>query len=441
MGSGDNVLVAGRAWNQYLFAVVGLVVSVALVLLAVVDLRRGFLLGSYWAVTPYYAFHPVQVVLLVVGLVGGYLAWRRLRSLEEAGLSVMAPGAIKLLIVTLGLMLVVDLFTYRGVAAARAALAGRLSAGWLDAFGVQGVLRPVALSLSYWVTVWHATLLGILLAGLAATAFSLYRPKGLAKRGILGSLLGAVYALPQPFCSCCASAMVPSLVKWGASRYFSLAFLSGAPMLNLTTLILAVLLLPAPYSLTRILAGVGVAVAGSYVVGRLAESWPSPVAPRQPGRALKAVEWYLDRMQLRGLLEARPPQLVSDFVATWLRTSLHIGLVLVPTLALGSVVTAAVVQVLPPAVGNNLLGVAAAAVTGTLIMVSTWTEIPVALQLINSGLTAPAATVLVTMPPVSVPCLVVLGAALGRWRESVLYALFTAFAGLLVGLLFLLLGV
>jgi uncharacterized membrane protein YraQ (UPF0718 family) len=441
MDSGARGLAVERAGGRYVLLVAGLLVGTALALLALVDFRRGFLMGAYWASTPYFAFHPVQLLLFVLGCAVGYLSWLGLRATEAISAYRYGSGYLRSLILILGLMLVVDLFTYRGVAAARAAMAGKLSAGWLDAFGVQGWLRPVALSLSYLATVWHATLLGILLAGLAATSFSVYRPGGLSKRGLLGSLFGALYALPQPFCSCCASVIVPSLTKWGASRYFSLAFLSGAPMLNISTLILAVLLLPLPYAVTRLLAGVVVAVLVSYVVARIAERWPAPTVVQDRTRLVRAVDWYLDRVQLRRVLADRPPGTVAEFVSAWLRASWRIGIVLVPTLLIGSVVTSAVVQLLPPVVGNNWLGVVAAAVTGTLIMVSTWTEIPVSIQLINAGLTAPAATVLVTMPPVSVPCLLVLGAALGRWREAVLYAVFTAAAGILAGGLFLALGV
>ncbi len=419
-----------------------LVVGVALALLAVVDFRRGFLLGNYWTVTPYFAFHPAQVLLFAVGAAGAWTAWVRLRALEASGRAGFVAGYVRFLAVALVLLLIVDLFTYRGVAAARAAVAGKLSAGWLDAFGVTGWLRPVALTLSYLATVWHATLLGTLLAGLAAAAFSLYRPRGLSRRGLLGSLLGTVYALPQPFCSCCAAVIVPSLTRLGASSYFSLAFLAGAPMLNLTTLILAVLLLPGPYALTRVAAGAFVAVLGSYLVARAAERWPAAAGFGGEGRVLRTIQRYSELVQLGRLrkLQEQPPRWPSEFVAAWLRASLYIGATLVPTLVVGMLVTSAVVGLLPPAVGNNLLGVAAASVAGTLLMVSTWTEIPVALQLINSGLTAPAAVVLVTMPPVSVPCLLVLGGALGRWREAVLYAVFTAVLGLLVGSLFLLLG-
>ena len=98
-------------------------------------------------------------------------------------------------------------------------------------------------------------MLGILISGLALIAmpqaFRLY----LTRRGFTGSLAGAVCAVPQPYCSCCSSTMAPSLVRLGASTQFVLAFVIGAPMLNVTTIVLALAMLPTPFAVIRIGAG------------------------------------------------------------------------------------------------------------------------------------------------------------------------------------------
>ncbi len=434
--------VAAKAADwRYVFLLTVTLASIAAVLLALVDFRRGFLLPSYLAVTPYFAFHPAQILLTILGLTGGYLSWRGLSSWEAEHCLSGVDGYLKAFIAVLTVLLVADLFTYRGVAAARAALSGKLSASWLEAFGIQGPLRPVALALSYLATVWHATLLGVLIAGLAATVLARFRPTLMAKKGFAATLMGGLYALPQPFCSCCASAIVPSLASRGASSYFMLAFLVGAPMLNLTTLILAAVLLPSPYAILRIVAGIGMVALVSYAVARLAEKWPLAALPPSSSwlsSISRVVERYFELLQLRRILPQEAALTPSQLVRQWLRTSLWIGIILVPTLFIGSVLTSAVVQVLPSAVGNNWLGVVAAALAGTLLMVSTWTEIPVALQLLQAGLKAPAAVVLVTMPPLSVPCLLVLAGTLGRFREAIIFALTVFVLGLVAGGLFLL---
>lgn len=327
-----------------------------------------------------------------------------------------------------------------GVPATRATLAGKLGAGWLEAFGVTGWLRPVALAVSYLVTVWHATFLGVLFAGLALMVLPRYLRSFFTRTGLGGSLFGALFALPQPFCSCCASVIAPTLVRRGASRHFSLAFVVGSPMLNVTTLILAVLLLPAPYGLTRILAGVVLTVAATYAVAWLTERWENSTGISQSRLSRWVSRWvdlYFRAFRLEELVEMRPLNTPGTFLLVWFYASGRIALFLVPTLLFWSIVTALLVQVLPSSFGNNLPTVVLAAVAGTLLMISTWTEIPVALQLIQAGLTGPAATLLVVLPPVSLPCLMLLGGAIGRFRVVALLGLIVVVAGIVAGAAFL----
>ena len=127
----------------------------------------------------------------------------------------------------------------------------------------------------------------------------------------------------------------------------------------------------------------------------------------------------------------------GSIVTAWGRASLRLAVVLVPTLFIWSVITAAIVQLLPSVFGNNLIGVVLAAITGTLLMISTWTEIPVALQLIQSGLTGPAATLLVVLPPLSLPCVMLLGGSLGRFSSLIMLALGVMLSGIIAGVIFL----
>ena len=70
-------------------------------------------------------------------------------------------------------------------------------------------------------------------------------------------------------------------------------------------------------------------------------------------------------------------------------------------------------------------------------MISTWSEIPIALQLIQSGFNGPAAAMLVVLPPVSLPCLMLLGGTLNRFRLVALLAIAVALVGIVTGILFL----
>jgi uncharacterized membrane protein YraQ (UPF0718 family) len=146
---------------------------------------------------------------------------------------------------------------------------------------------------------------------------------------------------------------------------------------------------------------------------------------------------YIGLFNIDALVSDRKTDTPAELVSTWLYASARLALVIVPTLFLWSIVTAIIVQVLSSSIGNNLPSVVVMAITGTLLMISTWTEIPVALQLIQSGFTGPAATMLVVLPPVSLPCLMMLSGSLGKFRVTVLLGLAVVVAGIVVGMLFL----
>jgi uncharacterized membrane protein YraQ (UPF0718 family) len=124
-------------------------------------------------------------------------------------------------------------------------------------------------------------------------------------------------------------------------------------------------------------------------------------------------------------------------VATWLATSGRIALLTVPAMVIFSTATAAIIQVLPDSYGNNGASVLLAAVAGTFLMVPTWTEIGVSRQMLEAGLTGPAATVLVVLPAVSLPSLLIIGGAVRRLRTVALLALAVIALGAIAGFILL----
>jgi uncharacterized membrane protein YraQ (UPF0718 family) len=374
----------------------------------------------------------------LVGMVACYRAVERGETTRGRGLA-RYVGPLTLVILAI---LVCDLFIYRGVPAARAMAAGRVGADWLLAFGVTGWKRPFAQATSFLLTVWHATMLGILISGLTLSLLPAYLERWHKRAGLTGSVCGAVLALPHPFCSCCASVMAPSLARRGASTAFMLAFVVGAPMLNVTTIVLALALLPPPFALTRIGAGVVVTVLVTNLAARLADgtTWTqggsSTIAPPTgPFRRLTAA--YLrvfDRLE-GGITS--PVNTSGELLRAWMRASGRIALLLVPALWLWSVLASAIFDALPATFGNNLPSVVMAAVAGTFFMISTWSEIPMALQLIQAGSSAPAAALLVVLPAISLPCMMFLGASVRRFRAIAFLAAGVIVSGIIVGSVFL----
>jgi uncharacterized membrane protein YraQ (UPF0718 family) len=62
---------------------------------------------------------------------------------------------------------------------------------------------------------------------------------------------------------------------------------------------------------------------------------------------------------------------------------------------------------------------------------------PGSLQLIQSGFIGPAATMLVVLPPVSLPCLMLLSGSLGKFRVTLLLGLAVIVVGIIAGAIFL----
>jgi len=210
-------------------------------------------------------------------------------------------------------------------------------------------------------------------------------------------------------------------------------------MLNITTIILEFTLLPLRFAILRTVAGILLPTVVTYVVARVVERWQKPalIVPMDRDRAVRWVDRYMQLFNVDALIENRRLDKPGSILTAWWRASGKLALILLPTLFLWSVITSAIVQLLPPAFGNNFFSVVLAAIGGTILMISTWTEIPVALQLIHSGFTGPAATVLVVLPPLSLPCVMLLGGALRRFGSVVLLALAVMISGIAAGIIFL----
>jgi uncharacterized membrane protein YraQ (UPF0718 family) len=422
---------------SYQVFVAGAVTFLALTLLTVLDVRRGFLFQTYPLRTFFGVFAPIHAVMLAAGAGGMLACYRGAKDREP---SAPVTPSVAGLAIAIFAMLVVDLFAYRLVPATRSIAAGRVGADWLDAFGATGWMRPFAQATSFLLNVWHATMLGILISGLTLATQPLWLGRYYSRPGVVGSLFGAAFALPHPFCSCCSSVMASSFARRGASTSFLLSFVIGAPMLNITTVVLALALLPAPFAVTRIVAGLVVTILVTYTAARIADAWDRP----QARTSVQRTHWWLPfaaflRTRQEWIADATrvAPVTPAQLLGAWFGSSGRIALLLVPTLWIWSVVAAGIFQVLPSAFGNNFPSVVLAAVAGTFFMISTWSEIPMALQLIQSGVDAPAAALLVVLPAISLPCMILLGDALHRFRVVALLSAGVMLVGILAGTMFL----
>ncbi len=434
--------------RSYIVALVGFFASVGLLLLTVVEMRRAFLfpLSNYLKIGAPSSILYVDIrhlPLIALAAIGAWLSFRYLTRTEKdfkAG-GIDLSGLTRLLGVLLLGLLMIDLFIYRGVPASRIMAAGKTSVGQVIPLGIfGGWLRPLGEGINYMALVWHATVLGILIGALFLTLAVPLLKSWLGGNGFRSHLAGAFLAIGHPFCSCCAAPIGASLYRAGASLGPTLAFVVSSPMLNVTGLILAITLLPTDFALLRVGGGLVVGVLVTYLVSAISPArvkeepkigYPNLLLVLSSRMVDTFSRWFRFEVSLEGGAFDSP----GAFIATWLRVAWRLGRVVVPVLFVGSVATSAIVMALP-APANGPLGVVAAAAFGTLLMVPTWTELPIAIGLIQEGLPGPAAALLVTLPAVSVPCLAIIGAGTANYRAALLLAALVFGIGVLAGIWF-----
>lgn len=451
----------GMALFGYLSYLGGLLLSFALALMVLMDMRKGFLFPRYVLKTPWINLHPHQIWLLIIGIGGAFLCHRLLRMSEERGemdeeqrrvLARLTSAAVFALLTGTLIVLI------RGLGMVRVLNTGKLAIGALGLGSAQlwataelmpvkdapYLLKPLAVTVNYLALVWDATIIGMLLAGLTVTAFPLYFNRLLAGRGgrLRQMLGGLVYGIPQPFCSCCASPISATLYKSTGSVAASVAFLLTSPTLNISTLILAAVLLPVPFAALRIAGGLLFVFSVASLAARLGEKAVREADGERPpaeGRFLTFINKVFNRYCNLFHFESaeRSAQSPAVLLSSWLANSWREFKVVYPTMIVGGLVAGAIVTFFPVVFSNDVGGVVRAALLGTLLMVGTWTEIPVTSVLAGQGLSGPAAALLVTLPTVSLPCLLIFGGALRNARIAVLLGAATFIFGVAAGVFFL----
>ncbi len=444
--------------SNYVLYLTGFLFFLAFLFFCIMDVRRGFLFKSYILKTTWINYNHHQLWIIAVVVSGLLFFHRLLKGAENRGEVNESQSRIlaKVTAFTIfGILATTLVFIYRGVAMVRILGEGKMS---IPALGLSPaqlhgskelipfdttlfLLKPVAVAINYMSLVWGATTLALLLAGFAATVIPLYFSRLFTSRGSgkLRPLIGGmIYGIPQPFCSCCAAPISATIYKSGGSIAASVAFLLTSPTLNITALILSVSLLPPPYAILRIVGGGIFVFSAAYMAAVLAERLPKEDEQQPPGRILSFVyrvfNRYCNLFQIESMDRSYPTPI--SIIRGWMSNSWSAAKVVVPTLLLGGILAGIVVVFLPMVFSNNVGGVLLASFLGTPLMIATWTEIPVASVLASQGLSGPAAALLVTLPVVSLPCLLIFGGALRSGKIAALLGLATFLFGVTAGLLF-----
>jgi uncharacterized membrane protein YraQ (UPF0718 family) len=272
-------------------------------------------------------------------------------------------------------------------------------------------------SAAYFRAVWQAMVLGLLLGSAVQVLLPRWLERVLGAPGFRSTALAGGVSAASMMCTCCAAPIAVGLGRSRVSPGATLAYWLGNPVLNPAAMVFTGFVLGWHWVALRLLAGIALVFGVAHAAGRLAASSDSFRRPsaRPPAAAAE-----------RGSLGAR-------WVAALWRLS--VGLIpeyVVIVAALGAVRTW-LFPAMSPAVGHSPWLVAGLAVAGTLFVIPTAGEIPIVQTLMAFGLgPAGAAALLITLPPVSLPSLIMVGRVV-RTGVLVLIAVCVVALGLLGG--------
>ena len=253
-------------------------------------------------------------------------------------------------------------------------------------------------ALAYGKAIWQAMLLGLRLgSGIQALLPAAWVRRVLGGRGLGSVVAGGLLAVPGMMCTCCAAPVVVGMRRQQAAAGPALAFWLGNTVLNPATLVFTGFVLGWHWTLLRMCFGVPMVFGLGYLASRMAGSGEVAVTamPTEEPHTLAEVgkrwAWLFGRMAVR---------LIPEYV--------------VIVLLLGAF-RAWMFPAIGPAIGDQWWWIAAMAVAGMLFVIPTAGEVPIVQAMLALGMgSGPAAALLLTLPPVSLPSLAMLARSFPR---------------------------
>lgn len=251
---------------------------------------------------------------------------------------------------------------------------------------------------AYGAAIWKALILGLLLgSALDALVPRRWVLRLLGGTGLGSVLTGSLLAVPSMMCTCCAAPVINGLRQCRAAPGSTVAYWLGNTMLNPATLVFMGFVIGWHWVGLRLALGLVMVVGLGWLLNRMNRAGPVAV----DAQALQALE---AAAEAGGAADARPAWL------RWLRSFAGMALQLLPEYAVLVLLLGAARAWLFPvvdfSVDNSLLWIVGLALAGTLFVIPTAGEVPIVQAMLSLGMAAgPAAALLVTLPPISLPSL------------------------------------
>jgi uncharacterized membrane protein YraQ (UPF0718 family) len=274
---------------------------------------------------------------------------------------------------------------------------------------------------AYGKAIWQAMVLGLLLgSGVQALLPAHWVARVLGRTGFGSVAAGGLLSLPGMMCTCCAAPVVAGLRERDASPGGAVAFWLGNTVLNPAALVFMGFVLGWQWSALRLVLGVAMVFGIGYLLNRLAAPQARPfdearlaqLTAEQAAAGHAFVRWFklFARMALRLIPEYIVLVLLLGAARAWLFP--HVG----------------------PEIGNQLGWIVAFAVAGMLFVIPTAGEVPIIQAMLTLGIgVGPAAALLMTLPPISVPSLAMLARSFKPYMLTLVALLVVGF-GIISGL-------
>lgn len=270
-------------------------------------------------------------------------------------------------------------------------------------------------ALAYGAAIWKALLLGLLLgSAMQALLPSRWIQRWLGGSGVGSVLAASLLSVPSMMCTCCSAPVVNGLRDCRAAPGSTAAYWLGNTMLNPATLVFMGFVLGWHWVGLRLMLGIVMVLGLGWLLNRMS---PLAGAAEEPctGSSTPPVSITADALDPAVALQR------------WAKAFTGMALRLLPeylilVLLLGAA-RAWLFPVLGAGMDNSLPWIAAAAIAGLLFVIPTAGEVPIVQALLTLGVAAgPAAALLVTLPPISLPSLFMVARSFRRRELAALIA-------------------
>ncbi len=268
-------------------------------------------------------------------------------------------------------------------------------------------------ALAYGKAIWQAMVLGLLL-GSAVQALLPRRwiLRALGGTGLRSVVAGGLLSLPAMMCTCCAAPVVAGLRKCQAAPGSAVAFWLGNTVLNPATLIFMGFVLGWNWAGLRLALGIVMVFGLGWLLNRMSQ-----------GRQRTFEAGQIDAMQSRA--DAADVEEPNPF-KRWMRICARMTLRLVPEYIVLVLLLGAARAWLFPEVGagvdNDFLWILGLALAGALFVIPTAGEVPIVQAMLSLGMAAgPAAALIMTLPPISLPSLAMVAKSFRPAELAVLF--------------------